>query len=219
MRLEPSLQRSTGGSHGSCVVRPVITNLTIAAAIVLVTPFGAEAQLTAKALRIGVLVGAVTEGAAGPEAFRQGLRERGYVEGQNITVEWRWARGDVTRLPDLARELVNLKVDVIVANSNLPIQAAQKATKAIPIVMVFPIDPVALGFVASLPRPGGNTTGLTLELPGLHGKRLQLLKEAVPNVARVAVLWDPGLPAGRQRVKEAEVAAPALGLRLQVVAA
>jgi putative ABC transport system substrate-binding protein len=202
------------------VVRPAITSLTTVVAVLLVAaPLAAEAQQARKTPRIGFLIGAVAEGAPGPEAFRQGLGEFGYVEGQNIAIEWRWARGDVTRLPDLAQELVRLKVDLIVANSVLPIQAAQRATRTIPIVMVYPPDAVALGFVASLARPGGNITGLTSQAAELHGKRLQLLKEAVPNLSRVAVLLDPGHPGVRQGVKDAEVAALALGLRLQLVEA
>jgi putative ABC transport system substrate-binding protein len=197
-----------------------ITSLTAMLAVLLVTTSPAsEAQSTSNIPRIGFLVGAVAEGEPGPEAFRQGLREFGYVEGQNIAIEWRWARGDLTRLPDLAQELVQLKVDVIVANSVAPIRAAQKATRTIPIVMVYPADPVALGFVASLARPEGNITGLTQVSPELIGKRLQLLKEAVPNLSRVAVLLDPGHPGIRQRAKDAKAAAPALGLRLQFVEA
>jgi len=114
---------------------------------------------------------------------------------------------------------VRLKVDLIVANSNAPIRAAQRETKAIPIVMVYPGDPVALGFVASLGRPGGNITGLTAQSPELDGKRLQLLKEAVPNLSRVAILWDSNQPGGRQRIKDMEPAAPALEMRLQFVEA
>jgi putative ABC transport system substrate-binding protein len=200
------------------VMRPTITRLTTVL-VVLLLAAPVAAQQARKTPRIGFLVGAVTEGAPGPEAFRQGLREFGYVEGQNIAIEWRWARGDATRLPDFAQELVRLKVDLIVANSPLPIQAAQRATRTIPIVMVYPADAVALGFVASLARPGGNITGLTQQAAELVGKRLQLLKEAVPNLSRVAVLLDPGHPAVRQRVKAAEAIAPALGLRLQFVEA
>lgn len=195
-----------------------ITSLTaFLAALLVATSLASEAQPVGKIPRIGFLVGAVAEGEPGPAAFRQGLREYGYVEGQNIIIEWRWARGDLTRLPDLAQELVRLKVDLIVANSVAPIRAAQRATMTIPIVMVYPSDPVALGFVASLARPGGNITGLTQVAPELAGKRLQLVKELIPNLSRLAVLLDLRHPGIRERVKSVEAAAPAFGLRLQFV--
>lgn len=200
------------------VVRPMIsTVISFLALLLVVSAHAAQAQQPRNIPRIGVLMGALPEGGPHAEAFREGLRENGYIEGQNIAVEWRWARGDLTRLPVFAEELVRLKVDLIVANSNAPIRAAQKATRTIPIVMVYSLNPVAVGFAGSLARPGGNITGLTLEFPELVAKRLQLLKEIVPKLSRVAVLWDPGLPGGEQRVKDAEAAAPALGLRLQPV--
>lgn len=200
-------------------MRPIISAvISFLALLLVISPYAGRAQqVRSNTPRIGVLMGALPEGGPHAEALREGLRENGYIEGQNIAVEWRWARGDVTRLPVLAEELVRLKVDVIVANSNAPIRAAQKATGTIPIVMVYSLNPIAVGFAASLARPGGNITGLTLEFPELHGKRLQLLKEMVPNLSRVAVLWDPSLPGGEQRLKDAEAAAPALGLRLQRV--
>ena len=185
----------------------------------LAAPLLARAQRASMIPRIGVLTGAVAEKAPNAETFRQRLRELGYEEGRNIAIEWRWAGGDVSRIPGIAQELVKLGVDLIVANSNAPIRAAQRATKTIPIVMVYPGDPVALGFVASLGRPGGNITGLTSQSPELDGKRLQLLKEAVPNLSRVAILWDSNQPGGQQRIKDMEPAAPALGLRLQFVEA
>lgn len=201
-------------------MRITVTRLATAMVVLLlaVTPH-ATAQEARKIPRIGVLMGALTEGSPGIEALRQALRELGYVEGQNVAIEWRWARGDVARLPDLAQELVRLKVDLIVANSNAPIGAAQRATREIPIVMVYPSDPVALGFVASLARPEGNLTGLTVQTPELESKRLQLLKEALPRLSRVAGLWDPAFPGARQRITDAEVTAAALGLRLQFVEA
>ena len=182
-------------------------------------PLGVLAQQVRKIPRIGVLTGAVAENAPNAEAFRQRLRELGYVEGRNIAIEWRWAGGDLSRLPGLVQELVNLEVDLIVANSNAPIRAAQRATKTIPIVMVYPGDAVALGFVASLGRPGGNITGLTAQAPDLDGKRLQLLKEVVPGLSRVAVLWDSNQPGGQQRIKDMEPAALTLGLQPQFVEA
>jgi putative ABC transport system substrate-binding protein len=150
-------------------------------------------------------------------ALREGLREFGYVEGQNIAFEWRVSGGRAERFPDFAAELVGLKVDVIVAADNPAIAAAQKATRTTPIVMVLATDPVGTGFVGSLARPGGNITGLTVQAPELQGKRLQLLKEVVPHASRVAVLWDSTEPGRRAPVREAEVAARALGLQLQLL--
>ena len=196
-------------------MRPAITRIKVTmAALLVVTSLAAGAQQAPNVPRIGFLVGAVTEGAPGPEAFRQGLRSFGYVESQNIVIEWRWARGDAAQLPGLAEDLVRRKVALIVANSSAPAQAAHAATKSIPIVMVYPPDPVALGLVDSLARPGRNVTGLTSQTAELDGKRLQLLQELVPNLSRVAFLSDPGLPGVRQRVKDAETAAAALGLRI-----
>jgi putative tryptophan/tyrosine transport system substrate-binding protein len=147
-------------------------------------------------------------------AFRQGLREHGYEEGRNIVLEPRFAEGKLERLPELAADLVAIKVDVIVASSSQAIQASQNATRTIPIVMTTVGDPVGPGFVASLGRPGGNITGLTIQAPELIAKRLQLLKEAVPKVTRVAVIWDPAVMHEVQGYKEAEIAAHALGVTL-----
>ncbi len=149
------------------------------------------------------------------EAFRQGLRELGYVVGQNIVIEWRFAYRKRDRLPALAAELVRLKVDVIVALSPPTARAAKDATTTIPIVMRSSSDPVRSGFVASLARPGGNITGLWSISGELIGKRLELLKEVVPGLSRVAVLWKPGRRRGGVRLKKAEVAAGALGVQLQ----
>jgi len=148
--------------------------------------------------------------------FRQAISELGDVEGQNIAFEIRSADGRPERLPGLAAELVRLKVDVLVASSNVAVAAAQKATTSIPIVMTNTSDPVALGFVASLARPGGNITGLTIQAPDVAGKTLQLLREAVPGLARSAVLWDTSFP-GRQALSELEAAARALEIHLQLV--
>jgi putative ABC transport system substrate-binding protein len=178
-------------------------------------PLAAGAQEPPKAPRVGFL-----EASPGPDrVFRDGLRQLGYVEGKNIGIEWRWAHSQSERFPEFAAELVQLKVDVIVATNNPAVAAAQNATRTIPIVMVLVTDPVRLGFVASFARPAGNITGLTLQSPELAGKRLQLLKEAVPHLTRVAVLWDPTEPGRQQLVKETEVAAPRLGLRLHTLAA
>jgi putative ABC transport system substrate-binding protein len=152
------------------------------------------------------------------EAVRQALRERGYAEGQNIAIEYRYTEGKPDRAPELAADLVRLKVDIIVVAGGGPwIRAAKNATKTIPIVMLGAgIDPVEAGFVESLARPGGNVTGITNLTGETGGKRLELIKEAVPKLARVAVLYDPALPTGVREVKEVlPVAASALRLTLQ----
>jgi putative ABC transport system substrate-binding protein len=151
------------------------------------------------------------------EALRQGLRELGYVEGQNIALEPRWAEGKYDRYPALAADLVHSKVDVIVAWSGQATKAAQEATRTIPIVMSLVNDPVGSGLVASLARPGGNVTGTTITAPDVVGKRLELLKEVVPKVSRVAVLQHPDNPASALMVREAEAAARALGVQLQIL--
>jgi putative tryptophan/tyrosine transport system substrate-binding protein len=180
--------------------------------LVLVGGTFAEAQQPKKIPRIGVL----SPGFLGPspsrDAFRQGLRELGYVEGQNIIIEYQYAEGKMDRLLDLAAELVRLKVDVIVTSSTLAIQAAKQATKTVPIVMANVADPVAVGLVASLARPGGNITGLTNVAPDLGEKRLELLKEVIPKLIRVAVLWDAAAPGQKPQMKQMKVAADALGL-------
>jgi putative ABC transport system substrate-binding protein len=177
-------------------------------------PAIAEAQQSTKVRRIGYLTSA---SGLGPreEAFRQGLRGLGYVEGQNIVIEYRFAQGKLDHLPDRAAELVRLKVDVIVTPSTLDALAAQRATRTIPIVMAASGDAVATGLVASLARPGGNITGLTALSRELSGKRLELLKEAVPGLSRVAVLWNAANPDKAHDVEETQVAARALGLQVQ----
>jgi putative ABC transport system substrate-binding protein len=151
------------------------------------------------------------------EWFLQGLKELGYVEGKNIVIEYRWADGKREGLAALAAELVSLKVDVIVARNTPATLAAKQVTTTIPIVMVGPGDPVRLGLVDSLARPGGNITGLSLFATELTGKRLELLKESFPKIARVAMLWNSADSAMTLRVKEAEVAAPFLGVTIQRV--
>ena len=172
--------------------------------------FSAEAQQPTKIPRIGFL-GASSPSAisARIEAFRQGLRELGYVEGKNIVIEYRYAEGKLDRLPALAAELVRLKVDVIVTAGPAPTRAAKEATATIPIVMAQDPDPVGNGFVASLARPGGNITGLSNLAPELSGKRLELLKEIVPKLSRVAVFGTSTTPGNAQMLKEMELAAGA----------
>ena len=149
------------------------------------------------------------------EAFRHGMRELGYIEGQNIALEYRWAEGKFDLLPELAAELVRLKVDVIVTCGPAATRPAKQASITIPIVMGFDNDPVGSGFVASLARPGANITGLSRLSPEIDGKRLELLKEIVPRLARVAVLGDSTEPGNAQSLRETEVAAGAHGVQLQ----
>jgi putative tryptophan/tyrosine transport system substrate-binding protein len=153
------------------------------------------------------------------EAFRQGLRELGYAEGQNIAIESRWAEGKDDRYPTLAADLVRLKVDVIVAVGGAASKAAQQATSTIPIVMSLVNDPLGSGLVSSLAHPGGNVTGISLMAPDLVGKQLQLLKEMVPKVSRVALLRNPANPASAPQLREAEAAARVLGMQLQTLEA
>ncbi len=185
---------------------------------ILIAPLGAVAQQPAKVPRIGILT-LVTASSAPRlfEAFRQGLREHGYVEAQNIGLEYRSAQGRAERFPALAAELVRMKVDVIVTESVQAALAAKHATQTIPIVMAVSSEPVAVGLVASFARPGGNVTGLALQVAGLSGKRLQLLKEATPKSTLVAVIWNPTNPAAAGALEETEAAAPSLGLRLRSV--
>ena len=176
----------------------------------------AEAQQPKKLHRIAFLLGGPSSFySARIDVFKQGLKELGYVDGKNIAIEYRYAEGKADRLPALAAELVGLKVDVILATAIPSVLAVKKVSATIPIVLVGVSDPVASGIVASLSRPGGNITGLTLLAPELSGKRLELLKEAVPNVTRVAFLWNSANPAQAPQWREAQAAAQALGLRLQ----
>ena len=193
-----------------------ITVLTLCAAL-LALCFSADAQQTTKVPRIGYLTGATPVGqAARVEAFRQGLRELGYIEGKNIVVEYRYAEEKLDRLPALATELVRLKVDVIVTGGSGNTRAAKEATNTIPIVMAQDSDPVGNGFVASLARPGGNITGLATLAPEIGGKQLELLKEIVPKLSRVAVLGAASTTPGTiQQRREIELAAGAFKVQLQ----
>jgi putative ABC transport system substrate-binding protein len=190
--------------------------IVFALGFLLAPVLAAEAQQAGKVHRIGFLRN-------GPppqtfiEGFRQGLRELGYVEGQDISIEYGLA-GSADRLPEAAAELVRRKVDVIIASGTPPVAAAKNATRTIPIVFVASIDPVATGMVASLARPGGNVTGFAGIHADLMGKRLELMREVVPGLARVAVLSHAMNPGNAEYIRQAELAAPALGLRLHLVA-
>ena len=195
--------------------RAFIVLLTAAA---LAAPLAADAQPPEKVRRIGVLYsGSPPFVSHVTEAFRQGLRERGYVEGRNIAVEYRYAEERYERLPDLAAELVRLKADVIVAPTTPAARAAKQATATIPIVMVAVADPVGSGLVASVIRPGGNVTGMSVVVPELSGKNLQLLREVLPGITRVGVLVNPVNPVSAVELREIEVAARSLGLRAQLM--
>jgi putative ABC transport system substrate-binding protein len=184
--------------------------------VLLITAPSTEAQQPKKIPRIGFLatVSPYTISAR-VEAFRHGLREFGYVEGKNIVIEYRYAEGNLDRLPALAAELVRLKVDVIVTAAPPPTRAAKEATATIPIVMGFDDDPVGSGFVASLAQPGGNVTGLSTLSPEISGKQLELLKEILPKLSRLAVLGTSTRPGNEQSLRETELAARAFGVNLQ----
>ena len=178
-----------------------------------------EAQQPKKIPRIGYLAAATSDGLQSrTESFRRGLRELGYSEGQNISIEYRYAEGKLDRLPELAAELIRLKVEVLVVQNNSVARAALKLTTTIPIILSGGTDPVVGGLVASLARPGGNVTGLTNLTRDLGVKRLELLKEILPKLARVAVLPSPTDPTGSgQAVKEMQAAAPSLKIQLHIL--
>jgi putative tryptophan/tyrosine transport system substrate-binding protein len=180
-------------------------------------PFAARAQLPGKVYRIGFLWDSPNAFLDALEAFRQGLRDLGYVEGWNIVIEYRWAEGKPERMRELAEELVRLKVDVIMAPSSIYTAAAKRATSTIPIIFMSHADPLGSGHVASLARPGGNITGLSLMMTETNVKGLELLKEAVPGISRVAVIFDPATPSHGPGLKAVKAAGPALGLRVQSV--
>ena len=194
----------------------MLSALSLLGALLSALSFPAVAQQSAKIPRIGVLrAGSLPDPFV--EAFRQGLRDLGYVEGKTILIEYRYAEGKSDRLPNLAADLVRINSDVIVTADTPPTRAAMSATKEIPIIMGNVADPVAAGLVANLARPGGNVTGFSALAPQLDGKRLELLKETLPTVTRVAWVWDPGNPALTIRLKEMQAAAQALELKLQAL--
>ena len=198
------------------MIRVALTLLVILALSQLALPLAAEAQVPGKVYRIGFLgpTSASTH-ANRVDALRAGLRELGYVEGKSIMIEYRWADGRYERLPDLGRELVSLKVDVLVTFGTAGALAAKQATTTLPIVMAGTGDAVATGLVSSIARPAGNITGLTLFIPELIAKRLELLKEAMPRSGRVAVLLNPDNGANAPVLKAMEMAARSLKVELQ----
>jgi len=185
-------------------------------ASLLGVPLASLGQQPAKVARVGFLEASTPSAiAARVEAFRQGLRDLGYVEGKNVVIEYRYAEGNFDRLPALAAELVRLNVNVIVTGGPTAIPAAKAATTAIPIVMAFDTDPVGSGFAASLAKPGGNITGLSTLAPELSAKQIELLKEIVPKLARVAVLGTASRPGSAHALREVENAAKALKVQVQ----
>ena len=183
----------------------------------LIAPLAVFAQKPAKVARIGYVSGTGSATDQGPyvDALRQGLRDLGQIEGRDFSIEYRGAEGKLDRVPGIVNELVQLKVDIIVAPIAGAIRAARKATRTIPIVMVTGMDPVANGMVDSLARPGGNVTGVATLAQDLNAKRLELLKEVVPRLSRVAVLWTPNDAAATTSFKEYKTAAPALQIQIQ----
>jgi len=195
-----------------CSAVGFIVTLTLS---LLTAPLAAEAQPARKVPRIGFI-----SDTPGPyaEAFRQGLRERGYIEGETIAIEYRWAEGRHDRLPDLIAELVQLKVDVLIPVGTQASRAAKQATSTIPIVMAQIGDPVGSGLVANLARPGGNLTGVSVLGPQISAKQLELLKQAVPTAYQVAVLWNPTNHVHGAMWREIQLTAPALGVTPHAVA-
>jgi putative ABC transport system substrate-binding protein len=198
-------------------MRRSVTGLLLA--LGLLVPLAANAQPSATIPRVGFIDATSPDsGRHLLDAFRQGLRELGYIEGHNITIEARWAEERPERFPDLVAELLRLQVDVLVIDTGTGARAAQQATQTLPVVFVAVGDPVAQGIIPSLARPGGNITGLSYALAeGFAGKWVELLKEAIPNASRLAVLRGPGGPVSTIQVKDAQVAAQALGMALQAV--
>ncbi len=184
----------------------------------LAAPLAAEAQQAGKVWRIGVLLVGLSPTSKEAQHFRQGLLAAGYSEGQNVVIEWRSAKGDYNRVPELVADLVQRKVNVIVVDSTVATQVSQRATSTIPIVMALVVDPVGSGLVKSLAHPGGNVTGLSMMTTELNAKRLQLLKEVIPRLTRVAVLWNPDHPFHSKVVEDLKVIAPSLPLELSFVA-
>jgi putative ABC transport system substrate-binding protein len=201
-----------GEAKRAAMIRQAIALIATLAMALLAAPLAAEAQPPSHVPRVGFLDPGQPEVGT---AFRQGLQALGYVEGQNIIMEWRSWEGRPARAPELIAELVHLKVDVLVVPGSRLVREAQQATTAIPIVMVAGGDPVGQGFVANLARPGGNITGLTVQHPELHGKTLELVKETLPQLSRAALLWETNVDLSGRR--DIEDAARSLGVQLQIL--
>ena len=195
----------------------------LAFALACLVPLGlasaADAQQAASPRRIGVLLVLFSPESKEAQAFRQGLRDAGYAEGRDVMIEWRSANGDYDQVPRLVGELVQRKVDLIIVDSTVATRAAKRATSTIPIVMATIADPVGTGLVASLAHPGGNVTGLSMMTTDLSAKRLQLLKEVMPRLTRVAVLWNPDTPDHPKAIEEIKAVAPSLSIKLSFVGA
>jgi putative ABC transport system substrate-binding protein len=193
----------------------------LAALVACLGPVGlasaADAQEPASPRRIGVLLVNVSPESKETQAFREGLRDAGYSEGRDVVIEWRSANGDYDQVPRLVADLVQSKVDVIVVETTVAARAIKRATSTIPIVMALVADPVGSGLAASLAHPGGNVTGLSVMTTELSAKRLQLLKETIPRLARVAVLWNPNSPFHTNVIEELKAAAPSLSIELSFV--
>ena len=179
-----------------------------------VWPVAARAQQAPSPRRIGVLLVGLSPESKELQHFRQGLRDAGYTEGHHVVIEWRSAKGDYDRVPQLVTDLVQSKVEVIVVDSTVAAQAAKRATSTIPIVMALVVDPVGSGLVNSLAHPGGNVTGLSMMSTELNSKRLQLIKEAIPRLSRLGVLWNPDHPYHAKLADGLKAIAPAMSLRL-----
>jgi len=190
---------------------------TLVGAALGATP-AAGAQPSGKVARIGFLWDTPAVWPHALDAFRQGLRELGWIEGQNLAIEYRWAEGRFERLPGFVDELLRLKVDLIVAPTSIYTGAAKRATATVPIVFISHADPLGSGHVASLARPGGNATGLTIMMSETMAKSVELLKATIPELTRLAVVWDPATPSHRPSLKAVEERGRALGLRVQPVA-
>jgi len=200
------------------MIDKALTLIVAFALSVLLTPPATEAQQRAHLPRVGYLgTSSASLEAELVKAFRDGLRDLGYVEGQNILIEYRWAEGNYQRFPDLVADLVNLKVDVILTAGTPGALAAKRATQTIPIVMAVTGDAVGTGLVSSLARPGGNLTGLTMMVPDLEGKRLEILREVVPKLTALVVLLNTANPLTAIQWKQTEISARTLGIQLQSV--
>jgi putative ABC transport system substrate-binding protein len=211
--MQRILTTSPSGINLKSAIRNAKSGILVFAMLCALS-YSASAQQPKNIPRIGYLSLRASP-SPGDRAFLQGLNDLGYVAGQNISIEYRWAAGKVDRLPDLAEQLVRLRVDILVVASTPVVQAAKNATATIPIVMASAADPVRSGFVVSLARPGGNVTGMSNIMPELAGKRLELLREVLPKLSRVAFLAHAGDPAHRLFVDEAREAAGSFGMQVQ----